>query len=127
MEKEEAISAIKNNWPTSNYTMLREALSMAVEALEQMDKPKGGMSAEQLFLLNCSEYEDPEKGHVQYMTRSQFIKAYNQFPSAKVSDEEIRNEAEEIYPGHGKMFECDAFRDGAKWMRSRMSNNKTEL
>lgn len=34
MNKEEAIKAIKNNWPAENYTMLIEALTMAIEALE---------------------------------------------------------------------------------------------
>lgn len=35
----EAIQAIKANWPPSNYTMLRDALNLAVEALEkQMSK-----------------------------------------------------------------------------------------
>jgi hypothetical protein len=34
----EAISAIKSNWPPENYTMLREALTMAVAALETLPK-----------------------------------------------------------------------------------------
>lgn len=34
MTKEEAIEAIKCNWPDSRYTILREALDMAVKALE---------------------------------------------------------------------------------------------
>jgi hypothetical protein len=37
MKKEEAIRIIKNNWPPSTYTMLQEALVLAIKALEQMD------------------------------------------------------------------------------------------
>lgn len=36
MTKEEAIEAIKCNWPDSRYTILREALDMAVKALEDV-------------------------------------------------------------------------------------------
>ena len=42
MTKEEAIEAIKCNWPDSRYTILREALDMAVKALEDVpDKDVG--------------------------------------------------------------------------------------
>ena len=34
----EAIEAIKSNYPPSNYTILREALDMAMEVLEKEDK-----------------------------------------------------------------------------------------
>ena len=33
MTREEAIEAIKCNWPDSRYTILREALEMAISAL----------------------------------------------------------------------------------------------
>ncbi len=36
MTREEAIEAIKCNWPDSRYTILREALNMAVKALEDI-------------------------------------------------------------------------------------------
>ena len=36
MTREEAIEAIKCNWPDSRYTILREALDMAVKALEDI-------------------------------------------------------------------------------------------
>ena len=36
MTREEAIEAIKCNWPASRYTILREALDMAVKALEDV-------------------------------------------------------------------------------------------
>ena len=35
MTNEEAIEAIKCNWPDSRYTILREALDMAISALQQ--------------------------------------------------------------------------------------------
>ena len=37
MTREEAIEAIKCNWPDSRYTILREALDMAISALRQKD------------------------------------------------------------------------------------------
>ena len=37
MTNEEAIEAIKCNWPDSRYTILREALDMAISALRQQE------------------------------------------------------------------------------------------
>ena len=37
MNREEAIEAIKCNWPDSRYTILREALDMAISAIRQED------------------------------------------------------------------------------------------
>ena len=37
MTREEAIEAIKCNWPDSRYTILREALEMAISALRQQE------------------------------------------------------------------------------------------
>ena len=39
MTNEEAIEAIKCNWPDSRYTILREALDMAISALRQQGVP----------------------------------------------------------------------------------------
>ena len=45
MTREEAIEAIKCNWPDSRYTILREALDMAIKALEDVtDKNVGKMT-----------------------------------------------------------------------------------
>ena len=42
MTREEAIEAIKCNWPDSRYTILREALDIAIKALEDVpDKDVG--------------------------------------------------------------------------------------
>ena len=38
MTREEAIEAIKCNWPDSRYTILREALDMAISALRQRER-----------------------------------------------------------------------------------------
>ena len=38
MTREEAIEAIKCNWPDSRYTILREALDMAISALRQQER-----------------------------------------------------------------------------------------
>ena len=37
MTTNEAIEAIKCNWPDSRYTILREALDMAISALRQQE------------------------------------------------------------------------------------------
>ena len=37
MTNEEAIEAIKCNWPDSRYTILREALDMAISAIRQKE------------------------------------------------------------------------------------------
>ena len=37
MTREEAIEAIKCNWPDSRYTILREALGMAISALREQE------------------------------------------------------------------------------------------
>lgn len=41
MEYKEAISVIKSNYPTENYTMLREALDIAIELLEKASQESG--------------------------------------------------------------------------------------
>ena len=63
MTRKEAIEAINCNWPDSRYTILREALDMAVKALEDVtDKNIGkmtnadrirAMSDEELAKLLC--------------------------------------------------------------------------
>ena len=57
MTREEAIEAIKCNWPDSRYTILREALDMAVKALEDVtDKNVGKMTnADRIRVMNDKE------------------------------------------------------------------------
>ena len=38
MTRKDAIEAIKCNWPDSRYTILREALDMAISALRQQER-----------------------------------------------------------------------------------------
>lgn len=40
MNNQEAIEAIRSNYPTSGYEMLKEALNMAMNALEQQEKER---------------------------------------------------------------------------------------
>ena len=42
MTRKDAIKAIKCNWPDSRYTILREALDMAVKALEDVTEENVG-------------------------------------------------------------------------------------
>ena len=42
MTRKDAIEAIKCNWPDSRYTILREALDMAVKALEDVPGKDAG-------------------------------------------------------------------------------------
>lgn len=38
MNTQEAIKAIRDNWPPEQYTMLREALELAIKALEKREQ-----------------------------------------------------------------------------------------
>lgn len=37
MDKKEAISVIRNNWPPEQYSMLREALELSIKTLEAVE------------------------------------------------------------------------------------------
>ena len=74
MTIEEAIEAIKCNWPDSRYTILREALDMAVKALEDVtDKNVGKMTnADRIRAMNDEELAEFIK-HIKI--RAAFCKA----------------------------------------------------
>ena len=58
MTREEAIEAIKCNWPDSRYTILREALDMAISALrEQVVADKDAWKNEPLTLDELREMD----------------------------------------------------------------------
>ena len=58
MTNEEAIEAIKCNWPDSRYTILREALDMAISALrEQVVADKDAGKNEPLTLDELREMD----------------------------------------------------------------------
>ena len=48
MTREEAIEAIKCNWPDSRYTILREALDMAISALRAQQEPNTPLTPDEL-------------------------------------------------------------------------------
>ena len=65
MTREEAIEAIKCNWPDSRYTILREALDMAISALRQQDARKNDpltldelrrMEGQPVYIVENTEY-----------------------------------------------------------------------
>ena len=74
MTREEAIEAIKCNWPDSRYTILREALDMAVKALEDVtDKNVGKMTnADRIRAMSDKELAEFIK-HIK--VRAAFCKA----------------------------------------------------
>ena len=53
MTRDEAIEAIKCNWPDSRYTILREALDMAISALRQQEA-----------VIKCNDLFDKEGGDI---------------------------------------------------------------
>ena len=74
MTRKDAIEAIKCNWPDSRYTILREALSMAVKALEDVtDKNVGKMTnADRIRAMSDEELAEFIK-HIK--VRAAFCKA----------------------------------------------------
>ena len=74
MTRKDAIEAIKCNWPDSRYTILREALDMAVKALEDVtDKNVGKMTnADRIRAMNDEELAEFIK-HIK--VRAAFCKA----------------------------------------------------
>ena len=96
MTREEAIEAIKCNWPDSRYTILREALDMAVKALEDVtDKNAGKMTnADRIRAMNDEELAEFIK-HIK--VRAAFCKAVkdNDAFEALCSAEWLQQPAEE--------------------------------
>ena len=74
MTRKDAIEAIKCNWPDSRYTILREALDMAVKALEDVtDKNVGKMTnADRIRAMSDEELAEFIK-HIR--VRAAFCKA----------------------------------------------------
>lgn len=74
MTRKDAIEAIKCNWPDSRYTILREALDMAVKVLEDVtDKNVGKMTnADRIRAMSDEELAEFIK-HIK--VRAAFCKA----------------------------------------------------
>lgn len=51
MTNDEAIKAIRANWPPENYSILREALTLAIHALDGEEQPS----------KSCSYYAENDK------------------------------------------------------------------
>lgn len=71
MTNEDAIKTIKCNYPPENYTILREALDMAIEAIEKQMKPKWNKTSEvkpteEKEYLCCSIYNSRPYFTVKY-------------------------------------------------------------
>ena len=96
MTREEAIEAIKCNWPDSRYTILREALDMAVKALEDVtDKDVEKMTnADRIRAMSDEELAEFIK-HIK--VRAAFCKAVkdNDAFEALCSAEWLQKPAEE--------------------------------
>ena len=52
---QEAIKAIKSNYPPENYTMLREALNISMDLLEKATPKKPSMNVFNAWCPNCGE------------------------------------------------------------------------
>ena len=57
MDYKGAIEAIKNNWPPENYTMLREALMIGIQAIEKQIAKEPVMGNE----VCCAATDEPYK------------------------------------------------------------------
>ena len=56
METAEAILAIRSNWPDERYTMLREALTKAIAALEEVEA--GRTATNSRYVAALALYEE---------------------------------------------------------------------
>ena len=96
MTRKDAIEAIKCNWPDSRYTILREALDMAVKALEDVtDKNVWKMTnADRIRAMSDEELAEFIK-HIK--VRAAFCKAVkdNDAFEALCSAEWLKQPAEE--------------------------------
>ena len=97
MTRKDAIEAIKCNWPDSRYTILREALDMAVKALEDVtDKNVGKMTnADRIRAMSDEELAEFIK-HIK--VRAVFCKAVkdNNAFEELCSAEWLQQPAEEV-------------------------------
>ena len=63
MDKKEAIEVIRNNWPDSRYSMLREALDIAIAAIEEsmVQKPATNSKYAVALEVYLEHLQDPYK------------------------------------------------------------------
>ena len=79
MNREEAIEAIKCNWPDSRYTILREALDMAISALRQKER-----FGEDNKTLTLDELRQMEGQPVYIVENTEYWAIVNSFDQAGV-------------------------------------------
>ena len=105
MTKEEAIEAIKCNWPDSRYTILREALDMAISALRQQDhfreatKKVEPLTLDELRQMNGEPVYSVEiTGREEWLFRRDggFVDMYGEF----TSDDFM------VFDNYGKLWWC---------------------
>ena len=105
MTREEAIEAIKCNWPDSRYTILREALDMAISALRQQETVanRNGLNApltlDELRQMNGEPVYSVEiTGREEWLFRRDggFVDMYGEF----TSDDFM------VWDNYGKLWWC---------------------
>ena len=105
MTNEEAIEAIKCNWPDSRYTILREALDMAISALRQQDhfreatKKVEPLTLDELRQMNGEPVYSVEiTGREEWLFRRDggFVDMYGEF----TSDDFM------VWDNYGKLWWC---------------------
>ena len=105
MTREEAIEAIKCNWPDRRYTILREALDMAISALRQQDhfreatKKVEPLTLDELRQMNGEPVYSVEiTGREEWLFRRDggFVDMYGEF----TSDDFM------VWDNYGKLWWC---------------------
>ena len=62
----EAIAIIKSNWPDERYTMLREALNLAISSLSN------GQKANMLICVGCGKEMIQHEAHLCHVCETNF-------------------------------------------------------
>ena len=102
MNREEAIEAIKCNWPDSRYTILREALDMAISALRQQEcvgDVNKSLTLDELRQMNGEPVYSVEiTGREEWLFRRDggFVDMYGEF----TSDDFM------VWDNYGKLWWC---------------------
>ena len=100
MNREEAIEAIKCNWPDSRYTILREALDMAISALWQQEHDRNEpLTLDELRQMNGEPVYSVEiTGREEWLFRRDggFADMYGEF----TSDDFM------VFDNYGKLWWC---------------------
>lgn len=85
MKTEEAIKAIQDNWPPSNYTMLREALTLAISVLQKL---QSGELVEVVRCKDCVEWRGIPYAYCRINEINECLRNKNSYCSSGVRREE---------------------------------------